>query len=479
MRRSLPRCLIATAALLPTSTASAKDVWPQFRGVNATGLAQASEPLPAEVGPETHVLWKTPLAPGHSSPVVWGDRVYVTAVREKKLLTIAVDAPSGKVLWEAEAPYSELEAIHSIGSYAQPSPVTDGERVWSFFGSSGLLSYDRDGKFLWRHPMGPFNDDYGAGSSPVLDGDRIYISQDHDTGSFIMALDKRSGETIWKTDRSEFVRSYSSPVVWEHSGQKEVVLAGTLRVVGYDASSGAELWTVRGFSRIANMTPVVGPDATLYAAGWAPGGDAEDHIQAATFEAFAAEHDKNRNGAIEKAEFPQQGEVAQRYRQIDRDKDGKVTREEYEGMRLVFERARNVVFALKPPIRGEAAASQLLWTYDRMLPYVPSPVWYNGHLFLVKNGGIVSCLDARTGEPRKQGRVAGKANYYSSPVAGDGKVYLLSERGEIGVLSAEPEWREIHTASFGERCYATPALVKGRIYLRTEAQLWCFGMKKE
>jgi outer membrane protein assembly factor BamB len=168
--------------------------WPQFRGPNCSGRGADGPALPADVGPGANVLWKTALPPGHSSPVAVGDRIFVTAVRDKRLLTIALDPRDGRVLWEKEAPNTELEKVHKIGSHAQASPAADGECVVSFFGSCGLFCHDRAGKLLWHRPMGPFKNDFGAGSSPVLVGDRVLLSQDHDQGSFLTALEKRKTE---------------------------------------------------------------------------------------------------------------------------------------------------------------------------------------------------------------------------------------------------------------------------------------------
>jgi outer membrane protein assembly factor BamB len=234
--------------------------WPQFRGPNCSGRATDTQPLPLEIGPDKNVLWKTAFPPGHSSPVVVGDRVYLTAVQDGKLLTLALDRHDGKVLWQQEAPATPLEQIHKIGSHAQPSPAADSGRVVSLFGSFGLLCYDRAGKQLWQRPMGPFKNTFGAGSSPVLSGDWVVLCQDHDQGSFLEALDKRTGKTIWKTDRAEFLRGYCTPVIWDVDGKNQVVVAGTLRVVGYDLATGKEVWTVRGIARTICMTPVVGKD---------------------------------------------------------------------------------------------------------------------------------------------------------------------------------------------------------------------------
>jgi outer membrane protein assembly factor BamB len=480
LRAAVRAALLGFAASLPgfllpgPAARAAEAVWPQFRGPGGRGLAAGAGALPAEIGPDTNVVWKTALPPGHSSPVIGGDRIYLTAADGEKLLTLALERASGKVLWKAEAEHEELEEIHTIGSHAQSSPATDGERMVSFFGSSGLLCYAPDGRLLWRRAMGPFKNNFGAASSPVIAGDLVLLNQDHDTDSFLMALEKRTGKTVWKTDRSEFPRGFSTPAIWEAGGRKQVVVTGTLRAVGYDLESGKEVWTVRGLCRIANVTPIVGSDGILYLAGWSPGADPGERIEAEPWTEQLAALDKDRSGTLERTEVPE-GDLERRFNQIDRDKSGSITRAEYEDMARVFHTAQNAVLAVKPGGEGDITDTHVLWRRTRLVPYVPSPLLHDGLLFTVKDGGIVSAIDARTGEATKEGRVSGGASYYSSPVLGDGKLYLLSQRGELSVVSARAEWEEIASARFGEEAYATPAIVDGRIYLRTAGHLYCFA----
>lgn len=455
-------------------TSSAADTWPQFRGLNATGRAATELPLPTDIAPDKHVLWKTPLPPGHSSPAISGDRIFVTGVREKKLVTIALDRKNGELLWEVEAPYEKLENIHGIGSYAQPTPATDGERVVALFGSSGLWCYDKNGAQLWHKPMGPFNNDFGAGSSPIIVDDWVILCQDHDTDSFLAAIDKRTGKTIWQTDRREFPRNYCTPVIWEVDGKRQIVIAATLRVVGYDFETGKEIWTVRGISRTVCMTPVVGDDQRLYVAGWAAGGDADAPIRVEPFEVVAPQTDANGNGTFEEDELPE-GPIKQRFTQVDRNKNGSLDSTEYEFFRSLFEQGRNVVLAIRPRGVGDVTGTHVEWQATRFVPFCASPLYYRGMVFTVKDGGIFCSLEAATGKPLKQGRVPGTGSYYSSPVAGDGKIYLLNEEGKMTVVSAEGTWRVLATSDFADEGYATPAIVDGRIYVRTQKHLFCFG----
>lgn len=452
--------------------------WPQFRGPAGTGIAADDKPLPDRIGPTENVIWKRAVPLGHSSPIVVGDRTYLTAVRDKSLLTMALDRRTGTTIWEAIAPHKQLEEVHNIGNQAQSTPTADDECVVSFFGSCGLFCYSREGKPLWHVPMGPFKNDFGAGSSPILTGERVILNQDHDTDSALMCFDKQSGKRLWMVDRSEFPRGYSSPALWKVAGRQQVVIAGALRVVGYDLETGRELWTVRGISRVVNMTPVVGPDGTLYVAGWAGGADSDDLIRLELFDKFIAANDANKNGTIEENEVPE-GPLTPRFPQIDRDKDQHISRDEYEGMRLIFEKARNVLLAIRPGGEGEITATHVAWRHEKHLPYIPSPLVYEGRLYMVKDGGILSSLDALTGKPMKQSRIFGNVDYFSSPVAGDGKIYLVSESGEVNVLRAQTQWETISTAKLDEEVYATPAIVDGRIYLRAKETLYCFGLKVE
>lgn len=451
------------------------ETWMEFRGPQRNGIAVGNGGLPSEIGPEKNVLWKVELPPGHSSPVLTEDRVFVTAVDDKqRLLTICLERASGKKLWEREAAYQTLEKIHRTGSYAQSSPVTDEERVISFFGSSGMWCHDLEGNLLWKRPMGPFKNDFGSGSSPLIEGDAVILVQDHDTDSFLIKLDKRTGDILWEVDRSEFPRNFSTPLIWNNNGAKEIVVAATMRIVGYDFETGKEKWTVGGVARIVNMSPVAGDDGKLYVACWSPGGDENARIQVAPFADFKKENDKNDNGTIEEAEVSD-ATVKQRFSQIDRDKSQSITEVEWEGMRKIFDNSKNQIVAIKPGGTGDITKSHVLWSFNKQLPYCPTPLFHKGRIYMVKDGGIFSVLDAESGKSLKQGRVAGTGSYFASPVYGDGKIYVVSSNGELSILNLEDDWTLIGEADFKEDVYATPALVDGRIYLRTAGHLYCFG----
>ena len=294
------------------------------------------------------------------------------------------------------APARDLEKVHRIGSHAQSTPAADAERVVSFFGSCGLFCYDRGGKLLWRCLMGPFKNEFGAASSPVIVGGRVLLCQDHDQGSFLLALDKRTGATLWKADRSEFLRGFCTPVVWESAGRKQVVVAGTLRVVGYDLETGKEIWTVRGIARTICAMPSLGADGRLYLSGWAAGGDAGARIRVEPFESVIKRLDKNGNGKLEASEL-KSGPMAERFPQVDLDKDGSITRAEYERFRGLFEKGQNAVLAIRPGGKGDVTDSCVAWRNTRNVPFCASPLYLGGLVYTLKDGGILACLDAKDG----------------------------------------------------------------------------------
>ncbi len=453
----------------------ANESWKQFRGNDGTARSLSPEKLPDQLDPAKNLAWKAALPPGHSSPIVVGDRIFLTAIRDDdQLLTIGLERTTGRILWIAVAPHKELEKIHRIGSHAQPTPATDGERVVSFFGSCGLFCYDLSGRLLWHRAMGPFNNDFGAANSPLIVDDWVILGQDHDLDSFLMAIDKRTGETIWKTDRSEFPRNYCTPLVVEVMGKKQIVMAATLRVVGYDFETGKELWTVRGIARAACGSLAASDNGTIFSASFAGGGEPGARIKIDPFDDVAPTRDKNKNGTIERDELTEDGPVHRRFSQVDRDKTGTITKMEWEYFRGLFDKSRNVVIAIRPGGSGDVTQDRVAWEFTKFVPFIASPVFANGHVFTIKDGGIMTSLNAKSGEPVKTKRLAATGNYYSSPVVADGKLYAINEQGQLTVVRAQGDWEVLSTFDFGEDTYATPAIARGQLLIRTNAHIYCF-----
>ena len=262
--------LILAALLLlhAPSLPAAETFWPQFRGPNGSGVALTAKP-PLHFGPATNLLWKVALPPGYSSPCVWGERIFLTGFDDGKLETLCVRRSDGEILWHQTAPASQIEPFNKKeGSPASGTPATDGQRVYVYFGSCGLLCYDFDGQQKWHRPLPVAQTvgDFGSGASPIVTDGLVLLNRDQSTNSALLAVHARSGATAWQVERPDFFSSWSTPVIWEQ-GAKEVVLPGFLRLKAYDLKNGAERWTVRGLASAVCTTPVLG-DGLLYCATW-------------------------------------------------------------------------------------------------------------------------------------------------------------------------------------------------------------------
>jgi len=478
MQRAITHLSTAFVIAFILEAASLAGDWAQFRGENAAGVVGTSGEVryPVRLSSPSSLLWKVALPPGISSPCVLGDRIYLTALKDSALVTLALERETGKLVWEKPAPAERIEEVHQIGSPATPTPCSDGRRVYVFFGSCGLLCYDLKGELAWSLPLGPFKNNYGQASSPVLWRDRVILNCDQDIDSFLLAADKETGRVIWRTPRPGFPRGFSTPVISSTGGKDEVLVAGTLRLISYDPNDGKELWSIRGLARIVNSTPVLG-GGLLYVSSYAPGADADDRIQPISFAKFAVEHDADKDGFLVENELPE-GPFRTRYRQLDADKDGKITPEEWDSMQQIFEAARNSIFAVKPEGSGELPQSRVLWRHERAIPYVPSPLYVDGLVYILKDLAILTCLDAKTGQVLKQKRLPAGGNYYASPVAAGSTIYTASQQGGLCVLRAGKDWEVVDQLDLKETCMATPALAGGKVYVRTEKHLYAFGERQ-
>ena len=438
-----------------------------------------SGPLPDDLDAPGALRWKTPVDSGQSTPILCGGKIFLTAFNgeSKELVTLALNANTGQLLWKTPAPAARIETYHlKTGSPVPATPACDGERLYVFFGSYGLICYDLNGKKLWDLPMGPFQDEYGAGSSPMLIDDKVIVVQDHDVDSFVMAINRLTGKQVWKTARPDAVRSYSTPAVWNRNGRKELLVAGALELTSYDPATGGQLWAARGLARIVIPTPVIAGDM-IYIASWTQGGDAGSRISLGPWNAALEKWDQNKDGKLARSEVADPN-VLDRFFRIDLDGNGQLDQKEWERHAEVFSRAQNAVLALKPSsTRGELGDGDVIWKYTKGVPYVATPLLDKNILWLVKDGGLVTKLDASTGRLLQEERVRGIGSYYASPVAGDGKVYFASEQGAVNVVANQPEWRVISSREFHEKIYATPLIDRDRVFLRTEKALYCFQGK--
>ena len=463
----------ATPALLAVAP---HDEWSRFRGPNGSGISAAKD-LPTEFGPDKNLIWKLELPQGHSSPILFRDRIYLTGFRDKDLLTFAVST-SGKLLGETKLSGLATPPADKRNNAASPSVAVDDTGVYAFFHDFGLVSYDLNGKERWRLPLGPFINVYGMGASPILAGDTVVLSADQSLDSYIIGVDKKTGKQRWKTARPEAKSGHSTPILWKGAdGRDEILLPGSFRLTSYDPASGERKWWVAGLSFEMKSVPVIakvnGAD-TLFINGYGSGeNDPGREVQAPpTAEAFAA--DANKDGKLDKTELPTEHSKGW-LDFMDLNKDGALSREEWDYYRAALA-TKNGMLAIKLGGTGDMTPTNVLWTYHRSVPQLPSPIVYGGVLYMINDRGIVTTLNPETGAVVKQGRIPGvQDNVYSSPVAGDGKIYMTSEKGKIAVLRPDGNLDPIAVNDIGEDIYATPALADGRIYVRSRNTLFAFG----
>jgi outer membrane protein assembly factor BamB len=469
MRLLLPTVLSVTLFLLPS--AGYAEEWSRFRGANGSGVSQ-DVGFPMQFGRGQNVIWRTPVRSGKSSPILTPRLVFLTAFEDGKLFTQCFDRKTGKLLWERAENRPRAEVGNVLNQPASITPVTDGENVYAFFGDFGLISYDMSGKVRWKIPLGPFTNTMGLAASPILAGDVIVLVADQQDDSYIAAFDRRSGAIRWKTPRQE-KDGWATPLLFGQPGTSLQILTVSRGQLGaHGLADGSRAWSYDRLSPAIVASPVLVQD-TLFTFGYG-------NESAAPFSNILAKNDKNQDGKISPDE---QGDNAFLIGigKYEGNRDQIVTKEEWdEKQRQVLAPSSLLAVRLEPD-PGAAPVNSIrareLWRYEKsFVGVIPSPLIYQGVLYVVKNGGILTAFDAANGEVVKTGRMQGAVGGYSaSPVSAEGMIFLAGEEGKVAVVRAGRDWDVLTVNDLGESCYATPALSNGNIYLRTSEALYCFG----
>ncbi len=431
---------VLSAALIAGVLSGADDDWARWRGPDNTGVARGEAPL--TWSDTENVAWKVPVpGRGMSSPVIWGNRLFLTtavqtesaaaapagapaqsggrrggfgmggsAPKEHKFIVMCLDRSTGKTLWErVAATATPHESYHpQYGSFASHTPVTDGKMVWVSFGSRGLYAYDVDGKLVWKKDVPPMRMrmQFGEGAAPTLDGNALYLKYDQQQGSYLVALDKMTGRELWRADRSEQTDSWSQPLMLTHEGKRQLVVSGVPKTVAYDPATGKIIWETTGLGMNVIPAPVTANGMVFVMSGF---------------------------------------------------RDPKLM-----GIRL----GRT----------GDLSGSDaIVWTNERGNSYTPSPVLHDGKLYFLTDSGMLSCFDAATGKPYyHQQRLPKPYQFKASPVAANGRLYLASEQGDVIVVKLGPEFQVLATNTLNDQTFiATPAIVDKSIYLRSLDTLYC------
>jgi outer membrane protein assembly factor BamB len=435
--------------------------WTRFRGPNGSGVSSGTG-FPVEFNKSKNLAWRTPVHPGKSSPVLTGTRVFLTGYAQGKLYTQSFDRKTGKLLWEQFIPKQREEQVNTLNHEAALSPVTDGENVYSFFKDYGLVSYDANGKLRWKAPLGPWTVSMGLGGSPILTNDSVIVIADQLEDSFIAAFSTRNGEMKWKTQRKE-TEGWATPLLYTPPNAPAQVVTASRGLFGlHHAGTGQRTATLNGISPAIVSSHILHND-TVYLFGY--GND-----DPPPFSTRLDRYDKNKDGKLTADEYGNDAflrSVAKYTGNRDNIVDPQEWDERQQGIL-----GHNGVMAIRIEITGPRE----LWRTKKLLnSVIPSPLLYQGILYIVRNGGILLTLDADSGKILKEARIPGAlGGFSSSPVAADGKIYLAGEEGHIAVLRAGADWETLAVNDLDEPCFATPALSQGQIYLRTSEALYRF-----
>ena len=451
MSKKLVSCLLVLGvwAFVGVAVAAAESDanWPQFRGPAARGvLDDMNVPLTWDAATGTNIKFKVRI-PGlaHSSPIVWGERVYLTSAVSNNpdpylrtglygespdhpeeiihyFRLFCLDKRTGKLIWEKTA-HSGIPKVkrHIKSSHANPTPATDGKHVIAFFGSEGLYCYNPEGELLWKQDLGYLDSgaldaaeiQWAFGSSPIIYEKLVVVQCDVNNQSFVAAFDLETGKEVWRTLRDE-VPTWGTPTVHKSGKRTQVIVNGYRHLGGYDLTTGAELWRMRGGGDIPVPTPYVAHELIFITNAHGPG-----------MPIFAI-----RTNA--------QGDIS---------------------------------------LQGDQTSNQYIaWSRPKRGSYMPTTIVYGDHLYVGNDRGILTCYQAQTGEQHFRVRLAGgQAAYSASPVASDGKIYFTGEDGDIHVIKAGTEYKLLASNSMGEPCLATPALSDGMIFVRTSKHLFGIG----
>jgi len=416
---------ILTILLLLTASATAEN-WPGWRGPGGDGIS-AEKKLPTRWSQTENIAWRKPIAgEGHSSPIVWGDRVFLTTSltekNERRLLCL--NRVDGKTVWERVVLNTEPETLHRLNSRASGTPVADGERIYVAFmqvkgdmitapnvGSERMITpgrivvaaYDFDGKQQWKTDAGAFVSAHGFNSCPVLFEDLVIVNGDHDGDAYIVALDRRTGKERWRTPRENKTRSYVTPIFRRIDGRDQMILSGSLSVASYDPRTGRRHWVLDGPT-----------------------------------EQFVASMVYNGEYVFVTGGFPEKH-----------------------------------ILAIDPKGSGKLTDTHIAWRTNRGAAYVPSPILAGKYLLVVADSGVATCFDAGSGEVHWTKRLAGRQS--ASPVLADGIVYFFSDRGEATLVRPGDEFEVVAKNSLEEPVSSSPAISQGRIFVRTHQALYCIG----
>jgi outer membrane protein assembly factor BamB len=499
--------IVALLSILSVETIRANEPnWPQFRGLNGQGIAETDR-IPVDIAQESIILWKTPVPSGYSSPVIWGDSIYLTAnesANEKELMTLCVNRENGNIMWRQTVQAQTKVEIHPINHPASSTPAVDEKHVYVYFGSYGLICYDPEGNKVWDRKIKTPKSRYGMATSPILHKDKLILVLDNDANdaSRLLAVNQDTGETVWQQPRSMFMSGWSTPMIWRHGDIEELVVLGSQRLTSYNPSTGEEIWWAGGFSPETIGTPIAG-SGLLFASATTPGGRGDEKFDTARmWKITLDDFDKNKDKQIQRDEMTETFKIPMRpdlprdnpgyglggvtvwdkdsldglLKYFDKDKNGAISEAEWNETLSGFTSGMQpTLLAVRPGATKDARESHIAWEIHQGIPEVPSLLYCQGRVYLMRDGGLLTCLEASSGKELFRERIGAAGQYLASPIAAGDKVLVASAPGVVTVIQAEDKLKILARKDFGEKIFATPAIVDNKIFLRTDGHLYALG----
>lgn len=502
-------CQLLIAAIHQTvlaGTILCASEWNQFRGPNGSGVLANGNP-PVALSPSNQ-SWKTLLPTGHSSPILAQDQIIVTGEDGTHLETIALNKRTGKIIWRKNVPDAPKETVHEANGRASSTPCSDGKHIYTYFGSYGLLCYDLKGNQVWERAIPTPKSMYGMSTSPILHGNTVILVLDDDrdlpdsqlSRSKVIAFNKTNGEILWETPRPYNRSGWSTPMIWSYDGGEDLVVLGNGRVYGYDPASGKERWYANGFTRETIAIPIAG-DGKLFTSASMRGGRGDLQLDPEPFWNAVLQFDTNQDQQISKDEIteyftiPLRPELSiehpgfgiplpkknparkERQEQFfdwrDQNKDGIWTKDEYFADMQIGS-GRPLMAAISPGGNGDITASNVEWELRRGIPEIPSPVCYKHRIYLLRDGGLLSCVNAGNGKQIYRERLNASGQYTASPIIANGRLYGFSQEGMVTVVALGDTFQIVSQSDLNSSITATPALDHDTIYVRTETELQAF-----
>lgn len=496
------RLIIAVISMISTGIIFAEEsYWDRFRGPNGQGIMEGSKP-PADLNIEKNLTWKIPLPLGHSSPVIWGDKIFLTADEGDKLSTIGINRNTGKVIWKNYVQKvnvkseKRLASLHAESSNAASTFCADNDFVYIYFPKYGVVCYNHEGEKQWEtlFPPQPFMN--GAGTSAIIHENTVYILRDSftDNNSFLYALNKNNGKELWKIPRHFSKATYSTPTIMSTLHGNLLIAFGSGRFIGYDLSTGKEKIFLDSIGGLPISVPLAQNGIVYISAKEGRGGDVEYDFDRAWD--YIMTFDQDQNGKVETSEITEEFKIplrtglpfdhpdfgrtgrANRFKQNDTNKDNEISFEEFKmSMQNSVNKSKAAIYA-RIDIKNNIGnlEENIVWKHNRLISEVPSILLYRDHLYSIDHGGIFIVRNTEDGEVLKRARLQNaRGMYASSPVAANGHIYFCSQQGVISVMKADSSFEILHQLDLNELIYATPAIQDNSIYIRTNQHLYAFN----